>query len=55
MHFDAHTDLREEYMGEEMSHSAVIRHISKFVKPENIKQVGIPLRYERRMGVYAKT
>lgn len=41
VHFDAHTDLREEYMGEKMSHSAVIRHISKFVKPENIKQIGI--------------
>lgn len=41
VHFDAHTDLREEYMGEEMSHSAVIRHISTFVKPENIKQIGI--------------
>lgn len=41
VHFDAHTDLREEYMGEEMSHSAVIRQISKFVKPENIKQIGI--------------
>ena len=41
VHFDAHTDLREEYMGEEMSHSAVIRHISKCVKPENIKQIGI--------------
>ena len=41
VHFDAHTDLREEYMGEVMSHSAVIRHISKFVKPENIKQIGI--------------
>ena len=41
VHFDAHTDLREEYMGEEMSHSAVIRHISNFVKPENIKQIGI--------------
>ena len=41
VHFDAHTDLREEYLGEEMSHSAVIRHISKFVNPENIKQIGI--------------
>ncbi|MGN0032153.1 MAG: agmatinase [Candidatus Gastranaerophilaceae bacterium] len=41
VHFDAHTDLREEYLGEKMSHSAVIRHISKFVKPENIKQIGI--------------
>ena len=41
VHFDAHTDLREEYLGEKMSHSAVIRHISKFVKPQNIKQIGI--------------
>ena len=41
VHFDAHTDLREEYLGEEMSHSAVIRHASKIVKPENIKQIGI--------------
>ena len=41
VHFDAHTDLREEYLGEEMSHSTVIRHISNFVKPENIKQIGI--------------
>ena len=41
IHFDAHTDLREEYLGEEMSHSAVIRHISKIVGPQNIKQIGI--------------
>ncbi len=41
IHFDAHTDLREEYLGEEMSHSAVIRHISKIIGPENIKQIGI--------------
>lgn len=41
IHFDAHTDLREEYLGEEMSHSAVIKHASKIVGAENIKQVGI--------------
>lgn len=41
VHFDAHTDLREEYLGEEMSHSAVIRHISKIVGPQNLKQIGI--------------
>lgn len=41
IHFDAHTDLREEYLGEEMSHSAVIRHCSKIVGAENIKQIGI--------------
>ncbi len=41
VHFDAHTDLREEYLGEEMSHSAVIRHCSKIVGHENLKQIGI--------------
>ena len=41
VHFDAHTDLREEYMGEELSHSAVIRLSTRKVKPENIKQIGI--------------
>ncbi len=41
IHFDAHTDLRDEYMGEELSHSAVIKLSSKLVKPENIKQIGI--------------
>ena len=41
VHFDAHTDLREEYLGEEMSHSAVIRHASSIVGAENLKQIGI--------------
>ncbi len=41
VHFDAHTDLREQYLGEEMSHSAVIRHCSKIVGAQNIKQIGI--------------
>ena len=41
VHFDAHTDLREQYLGEEMSHSAVIRHCSKIVGANNIKQIGI--------------
>ena len=40
-HFDAHTDLREEYLGEEMSHSAVIRHCGNIVGFENLKQIGI--------------
>ena len=41
IHFDAHTDLREAYLGEEMSHSAVIRHCSKIVGAENLRQIGI--------------
>lgn len=41
IHFDAHTDLRDEYMGEKLSHSAVIKLCSRYVRPENIKQIGI--------------
>ncbi len=41
VHFDAHTDLREEYLGEPLSHSAVIRHSAEIVGFENLKQIGI--------------
>ena len=41
VHFDAHTDLREEYLGEALSHSAVIQHSGKIVGFENVKQIGI--------------
>lgn len=41
VHFDAHTDLRKEYLGEEMSHSAVLYHIGGIIGFENIKQIGI--------------
>ena len=41
VHFDAHTDLRDEYMGEKLSHSAVIKLCSSYVRPEHIKQIGI--------------
>jgi len=41
VHFDAHTDLRKEYLGEELSHSAVLYHIGKIIGFDNIKQIGI--------------
>lgn len=41
IHFDAHTDLREEYLGEKLSHSAVIRHCGEIIGFENIRQIGI--------------
>ncbi|NLF83820.1 MAG: agmatinase [Candidatus Gastranaerophilales bacterium] len=41
IHFDAHADLRMEYLDEELSHSTVMRRISEFVTPENIIQFGI--------------
>ena len=54
VHFDAHTDLREEYLGEEMSHSAVIRHASKIVGPENLKQIGIRSGMKEEWGFMKK-
>lgn len=39
--FDAHTDLRNQYLGEKMSHSAVMYHIGEIIGFENIKQIGI--------------
>ena len=41
IHFDAHTDLREEYLGESLSHSAVMKQCGKVIGYENIKQIGV--------------
>ncbi|WP_432664830.1 agmatinase [Wukongibacter baidiensis] len=41
LHFDAHTDLRKDYMGENLSHSTVIRNIWEFMGDNTIYQFGI--------------
>ena len=41
LHFDAHTDLREQYEGEAMSHSAVMRNILDFLPPDRLYQFGV--------------
>ncbi len=41
LHFDAHTDLREDYMGECLSHSTVIRKIWDMLGDNRIFQFGI--------------
>ena len=41
IHFDAHTDLREDYLGEKLSHASVMRRIGETIGFENIKQIGI--------------
>lgn len=38
IHFDAHTDLREDYMGEPLSHAAVIRRAWDFMGDGSISQ-----------------
>ena len=41
IHFDAHTDLREDYLGEKMSHATVIRRAWEHVGDNKIYQFGI--------------
>lgn len=38
LHFDAHTDLRDQYMGESLSHAAVIRRAWDFMGDGRINQ-----------------
>jgi agmatinase len=41
VHFDAHTDLRDDYMGEKLSHATVIRRCHDYVGDHKIYQFGI--------------
>ncbi|REB05606.1 agmatinase [Sporosarcina sp. BI001-red] len=41
IHIDAHTDLREDYMGEPLSHASVIRRCHDFLGDGRIFQFGI--------------
>ncbi|MGG3853344.1 agmatinase [Caldifermentibacillus hisashii] len=41
IHIDAHTDLREHYLGEKLSHASVIRNCHRFLGDGRIFQFGI--------------
>ena len=41
VHIDAHADLRDEYEGEPLSHSAVIKKVAGIIGPDRIYQFGI--------------
>lgn len=41
LHFDAHTDLREEYLGARLSHASVLRRIWELTGDNKIWQLGI--------------
>ncbi|MCT4509545.1 MAG: agmatinase [Tepidibacter sp.] len=41
IHFDAHTDLRDDYLGEKLSHASVIRRCWDFMGDNKIYQFGI--------------
>ncbi|MGI5912479.1 MAG: agmatinase [Syntrophomonadaceae bacterium] len=38
---DAHADLREDYLGETLSHATVMRHVVKEIGDKNLYQLGI--------------
>lgn len=39
--FDAHTDLRDDYLGEKLSHATVMRRVVDHIGPERFLQIGI--------------
>jgi len=39
--FDAHTDLRKQYLGEELTHSGVMYRIAELIGYDNIAQIGL--------------
>lgn len=41
LHFDAHADLRQDYMGQTLSHASVMRRAADLVGGQNIYQLGI--------------
>lgn len=41
LHFDAHADLRDEYLGETYSHATVIRRVCELIGPDSVYQYGI--------------
>ncbi|WP_342433627.1 agmatinase [Neobacillus sp. FSL H8-0543] len=41
IHMDAHTDLRDHYEGEPLSHSTPIRKIAELIGPKNVYSFGI--------------
>jgi agmatinase len=41
LHFDAHADLRDDYLGEKLSHATVLRRVTELVGPDSLIQIGI--------------
>jgi agmatinase len=59
--FDAHLDLRDEYMGRTVSHTTFMRRINEQVKPKQILEVGTravcreELDYAKKAGIHFLT
>lgn len=61
LHFDAHGDLRDEYLGETVCHATVMRRISEVIPPSQMLQVGVralckdEVEYVKASGVHQIT
>lgn len=58
IHMDAHTDLREDYEGEPLSHSTPIRKAAELIGPQNVFSFGIrsgmkeEFQWAKEVGMY---
>lgn len=41
VHIDAHADLRDDYLGQPLSHATVMRRVSEVIGPDNVYQLGV--------------
>ena len=41
IHLDAHADLRDEYLGQSLSHATVMRRVLDLLGPDHVRQIGI--------------
>jgi agmatinase len=55
LHFDAHGDLRDDYLGEKVCHATVMRRISEVIPPSQILQVGIRALSKEEVGFVKST
>jgi len=55
--FDAHLDLRDEFLGEKLSHATFMRRVSELLGPDHIMEIGIrafskpELDFTRKSGI----
>lgn len=54
IHLDAHADLRDDYMGEKLSHATVMRRVWDIVGDKKIYQFGIR-SFEKAESVFSKS
>jgi len=59
--FDAHLDLRDEYMGRTICHATFMRRVHEQIKPEKILEIGVratckeELNYAKKSGIHILT